>query len=33
MSVGRVIPVMPDAKEALNRYHALQILEFLYKNG
>ena len=33
MSVGGVIPVMPDAKEALNRYHALQILEFLYKNG
>ena len=33
MSVGRVIPVMSDTKEALNRYHALQILEFLYKNG
>ena len=33
MSVGRVIPVMSDTKEALNRYHALQLLEFLYKNG
>ena len=33
LSVGRVIPVMSDTKEALNRYHALQLLEFLYKNG
>jgi len=33
MSVGRVVPIMADEKEALNRYHALQILEFLYKNG
>jgi len=33
MSVGRVVPIMADEREALNRYRVVQILEFLNKNG
>ena len=33
MSVGRVVPIMADEIEALNRYRVVQILEFLNKNG